>query len=137
MSELLFAASAASVVGSLGPLGVGWIWDRTLRARGVAPPSFGMLYWLGLISLGGIVLLAYALRLPKAFVLVAASSVSFAGWVWCVAPRFLSGGARIPTASVRAIAPFLPLVLAGVAYCVLDPVRVWDAQLIWLARVRL
>jgi hypothetical protein len=31
----------------------------------------------------------------------------------------------------------LPLALGGIGYCVLDPVHDWDAQLIWLARVRL
>ena len=161
MIELLFAASAASLIGLVAPLGVGWIWDQGLRARGVTPPSFGMLYWLGLISLGAIVLLAYAFRLPKPFVLAAVSCASLGGWLWRFT-RFTSGatavglrtgnssllhdarailrvlrGTPVSGAGGRAIAPFLPLVLAGVAYCVLDPVRVWDAYLIWLARVRL
>ena len=135
--ELLFAASAASLLGAMAPLGIGWIWDQTLRARGVRPPSLGMLYWLGLITLGAIVLLAYGFRLPRAFVLVTVSCASLGGWLWHFAARFTSGVPAVSGASVRATTAFLPLVLFGVAYSVLDPVRVWDAHLIWLARVRL
>ena len=146
----------------MAPLGVGWIWDQALRVRGEAPPSLGMIYWLGLISLGAFVLLAFGFRLPQAFVLAAVSCASLGGWLWHLVPRFTSGatagglrrrtdplldetgtmrdgvrGTPVSGASVWLMAPFLPLVLAGVAYCVLDPVRVWDAHFIWLARVRL
>ncbi len=137
MSELLFAASAASLIGLVAPLGVGCIWNEALRVRGETPPSFGMLYWLGLISLGAFVLLAFGLRLPQAFVLAAVSCASLGGWLWHLARRFVSRSTPVSYARGRTIAPLLPLVLAGVAYCVLDPVRVWDAHLIWLARVRL
>jgi hypothetical protein len=131
MIELIRIGSTVSLTGLLAPLGVGWLWQRAL-VRDEPRLTLGMIYWLGLISLGTLVLLGHALRLPQTLVFSLVALVPLAGWIASFRrPRVGIDGC------VRTAWPLLPLALVGIGYCILDPVRVWDAYLIWLARVRL
>jgi uncharacterized membrane protein YwzB len=132
VTDLLYAAVVASLIGAAAPLGIGWIWDGGLRRRGMTAPSLGMVYWLGLMSVGTFVLFAYALQLPQGLVVAFVPTASLAGWLLHLARR-----TRSTVPGFRALTPFLPLVLVGIVYCVLDPVRGWDSYLNWFAKVRL
>jgi hypothetical protein len=132
MIELLRTASIVSVVALIGPLGIGCLWAAALRDRGHCKPSAGMIYWLGLISLGAVVLLGQGVGFSQGFVVLLIVSASAGGWVWRLTRK-----PRWTTAGLTTTLPLLPLALGGVGYCVLDPVQMWDSYLIWLARVRL
>ena len=132
MIELLRIAFIVSVVGWIGPFGIGYLWAAALTWRGQWKPSAGMTYWLGLISLGAAVLFGQGLRLPQGSVVSLTVAASTGGWIWRLTRK-----PRWTTAGLTNALPLLPLALGGVAYCVLDPVQMWDSYLIWLARVRL
>jgi hypothetical protein len=132
MIELLGIASIVSVVALIGPLGIGYLWAAALICRGQGKPSAAMIYWLGLISLGAMVLLGQGLRLSQGLVVWLIVLGSAGGWVW-----HLTRKPTWTTAGLTTALPLLPIALGGVGYCVLDPVQMWDSYLIWLARVRL
>ena len=131
MIELMLIALAASFAGLIGPFGLGWLWYAGL-ARQDSTISVGLIYWLGLMSLGALIFLGYGLGAARAAVVSLVALTSAAGWIWAML-RGRIGVAGVPGAAVF----LLPLALLAVAYCVLDPVRLWDSYLIWLARVRL
>jgi hypothetical protein len=130
--ELLLIAVTASVVGLIGPLGLGWVWDAILTREGDSRLSGGMIYWLGLKSLGALILLGYGLAFSRTLVVSLVASACASGWIWT-----LLRGRRVLGGGLKLALPLFPLALVGIAYCVLDPVRLWDSYLIWLARVRL
>jgi hypothetical protein len=132
MIELLWIALIVSVVALIGPLGVGWLWAAALTCKGESKPSPGMIYWLGLISLGALILLGHGLGISQTVVVLLIASASAGGWILT-----LTRSRRPTPAGLTTALPLLPLALAGIGYCVLDPVRMWDSYLIWLARVRL
>ena len=132
MIELLLIALIVSVIALIGPLGIGWLWAAALTHQGESKPSLGMIYWLGLMCVGALIVLGHGLQLPRTLVAVLVASASLGGWIL----HLLRSRSQIRVAFTTAW-PLLPLASAGIAYCVLDPVRVWDSYLIWLARVRL
>jgi len=132
MIELFRVALNVSVVGLLGPLGVGWLCDAVLTARGLSRPTLGMVYWIGLMGLGALIVVGHGLGVPQTLVLSVVTLVAAGGWMWALATRRWRSGNE-----VRHVLPLLPLGMVGIVYCVLDPVRIWDSYLIWLARVRL
>ena len=132
MIELPWIALIASVAALIGPLGIGWLWAAALTHKGESQPTLGMAYWLGLMSVGALVLLGHGLGLSQSLVVVLVASTSAAGWILC-----LIRSCRQTRAGLSTTLPLLPLALGGIAYCVLDPVQMWDSYLIWLARVRL
>ena len=123
---------SASVVGLIGPLGVGWLWDAALASGRGTRPLPGMVYWLGLMTLGALIILGHGMGLSQTLVLSLVALVVTAGWVLRLRRSCKEAGGWLQ----RGL-PFLPLAFAGIGYCVVDPVRVWDSYLIWLARVRL
>jgi hypothetical protein len=80
MIELLRIAFIVSVVGWIGPFGIGYLWAAALTWRGQWKPSAGMTYWLGLISLGAAVLFGQGLRLPQGSVDSLTVAASTGGW---------------------------------------------------------
>jgi hypothetical protein len=132
MIEFLRIAVIASVFAFIGPLGVGWLWAAVLTHKGESKPSLGMIYWLGLMCVGALIVLGHGLALSQTLVVVLVASASTGGWI-----LHLMRSRRQTRAALTMGLPLLPLALTGIAYCVLDPVRVWDSYLIWLARVRL
>jgi hypothetical protein len=131
MIELLQIALIVSVIALIGPLGIGWLWAAALTHKRESEPSLGMIYWLGLMCVGALIVLGHGLELSRTLVVVLVASASTGGWI-----LHLRNRSQTRVALTTAL-PLLPLTLAGIAYCVLDPVRVWDSYLIWLARVRL
>lgn len=132
MIELLRIALTVSVIALIGPLGVGWLWAEALTHKGESIPSLGMIYWLGLMCVGALIVLGHGLELSQTLVVVLVASASTGGWILHLMRR-----RRQPRGALTTGLPLLPLALTGIAYCVLDPVRIWDSYLIWLARVRL
>jgi hypothetical protein len=132
MIELPRIALIASMVALIGPLGVGWLWAAALKRKGESKPSLGMIYWLGLMTVGASIVLGHGLGLSQMLVVLLVASASAAGWVL----RLMRNRTDTRSGLTSALT-LLPLALAGIAYCVLDPVQMWDSYLIWLARVRL
>jgi len=132
MIELARIALVASVVALIGPLGVGCLWATALTYRGESEPTLGMNYWLGLMSVGALILLGHGLGISQTLVVLLVGSTSAAGWILCLLRKYKQTRAGLTT-----VLPLLPLAMAGIGYCVLDPVQMWDSYLIWLARVRL
>ena len=132
MIEFARISLIASVVALIGPLGVGWLWATALTHRGQSQPTLGMHYWLGLMSVGALILLGHGLGLSQTLVVLLVASTSAAGWVLCLMRKYEQTRPGLTT-----VLPLVPLALAGIGYCVLDPVQMWDSYLIWLARVRL
>jgi hypothetical protein len=132
MIDLLRTALIVSVFALIGPLGVGWLWAAALIHAGESKPSLGMIYWLGLMCVGALILLGHGLELSQTLVVVLVASASTGGWI-----LHLMRNRRQTRAALTTGLPLLPLALAGIAYCVLHPVSMWDSYLIWLARVRL
>jgi len=132
MIEFARIALIASMVALIGPLGIGWLWATALTHRGESQPTLGMNYWLGLMSVGALILLGHGLGLSRALVVLFVASASAAGWVLCLMRKYKQSPPGVTT-----VLPLVPLAVAGIGYCVLDPVQMWDSYLIWLARVRL
>jgi len=132
MIDLLRIALIVSVFALIGPLGVGWLWAAALTHEGESTPSLGMIYWLGLMCVGALILLGHGLELSQTLVVVLVASASIGGWIL----HLMRNRRQTPAALTTGLA-LLPLALAGIAYCVLHPVSMWDSYLIWLARVRL
>jgi hypothetical protein len=132
MIEFARIALIASMVALIGPLGIGWLWATALTHRGESQPTLGMNYWLGLMSVGALILLGHGLGLSQTLVVVLVASASAAGCVLCLMRKYKQTRPGLTT-----VLPLVPLAVAGIGYCVLDPVQMWDSYLIWLARVRL
>jgi len=132
MIELPRIALIVSAVALIGPLGVGWLWAAALIHKGESQPTLGMNYWLGLMSVGGLILLGHGFGLSQTFVVLIVVSVSTCGWVWR-----LMRHRRQTRPDLKTVLSLSPLALAGIGYCVLYPVQMWDSYLIWLSRVRL
>jgi hypothetical protein len=132
MIELLRIAVIVSAFALIGPLGVGWLWAAALKHHGESQPSLGMIYWLGLMTVGASVVVGHAVGLSQILVVLLVASACATGWALRVMRN--RTGTRLGLTSALTLAP---LALAGIVYCVLDPVQMWDSYLIWLARVRL
>src|SRR5215470_14395032 len=81
MIDLLRIALIVSVFALIGPLGVGWLWAAALTHEGESTPSLGMIYWLGLMCVGALILLGHGLGVSQTLVVVLVASASIGGWI--------------------------------------------------------